>query len=465
MAKNNQNRREDREKELYTILKKKRFRVHFIGIGGVSMYGLALLSFGMGAYVSGSDRLPSERVAALSARGIPVFTGHSPENIGEAEIVVYSHAISADNPELVFAKESGRVTVSRAEYLGAVMLGYKNRIGISGSHGKSTTTAMLNAVFEGAERAPTTLSGALLDGGEPFLAGGNEVLIYEACEYKDSFLSFSPTVAVAINLEMDHPDYFENIAHLRDSFTKALSRATSFALISLDDENLKKIIPAVKKKTKVITFGIDPSADYSYFINSFTEYGFVFTVNYKGRREEFRLNVPGVHNVANAAAAIAIALEYGIPSPCVSLAIENFSGIPRRLEYIGNRGGRAIYYDYAHHPTEISAAISALKLLSKDTLTVVFKPHTYSRTECLWEDFCSSLSMADRVIVTDIFPAREEPIEGINSKRLAADIGDIAEYSSDAEVVFRLDAQHSKGAVVLMGAGDLENIKYDVLNK
>ncbi len=466
MSKNNQNQRpSDREKQLHALLKKTHLRIHFIGIGGVSMYGLACLAKSMGADVSGSDISSVDRIRELSMHGIPVFRDHRSENIGEAELVVYSHAISEDNPELGFARESGILTVSRAEYLGAIMLLYKTKIGVSGTHGKSTTTAMLGHIFEFAWAAPTVLSGSDLPSGEPMKIGGKDNLIYEACEYKNSFLSFSPSVAIALNLEFDHPDYFADLAELKTSFVKALARATKFALISDDDENLKSITAQIKKKTKVVTFGTKPSADYSYFINSFTDTGYDFTVTHLGKKHKFSLNILGTHNVTNAVAAIAAALELGFDADIIARAVESFSGIPRRLELVGNRHGRAIYYDYAHHPTEISASISTLKLALGDTLTVVFKPHTYTRTASLWEDFCSALSLADKVIITDIYPAREQPIDGVNSRRLAEDIGDIAEYASDTEVIDIIDAQHTRGAIVLMGAGELENVKYDVLNR
>ena len=467
MPKNNQNGRTSVEKEklLHAILRKKRYRVHFVGIGGVSMYALAVLAKNTGADVSGSDTNICERVRKLQEMGITVFCGHSSENPGEAELVVYSHAISDANPELREAERRGILCVSRAEYMGAMMLSYRTRIGVSGSHGKSTTTAMLEHIFTYAGRNPSVLSGSELESGEPYRDGGRDMLIYEACEYRDSFLSFSPSVAVALNLELDHTDYFENIQSLRASFVKALARATSFALVRADDENLAKIIPEIKKKTKTITFGEDTRCDYSYFINSFCNDGFVFTLTHFGIDIKYKLNLLGVHNVSNAVAAIIVALEMGIAVDVTIEAVESFCGIARRLEYIGTRYGKPIYYDYAHHPTEISASITALKLALKEPLTVVFKPHTFSRTASLWDDFCTALALADRVIVTDIYPAREEPIDGINSKRLAEAIGSTAEYSPDSEVAFKLNEQTHRSAVVLMGAGDMEDIKYEVLNK
>lgn len=468
MSNSNPNARKNKpsSESLRSILKRGPLKVHFVGIGGVSMYSLAILTVKMGHNVSGSDIFRGERSYDLVLRGVSVFTEHSADCVKDRDLVVYSHAVSNDNPELVEAERLGIPTFSRAEYLGELMLGYKNKIGVSGTHGKSTTVAMLERIFTSAGTNPTVLSGAKLESGSPIREGDNSALIYEACEYKDSFLSFSPSVSVALNLELDHPDYFADIYALRSSFTKALSRATGFAVINIDDENLEKILPQIKKRTRAVTFGQSDTADYSYFISSFEDGYLGFTLYHFAREiETFRLSVPGVHNVSNAVAAIVVALEYGIPIDIIKEAIAGFSGIERRLEYIGERGAKKIYYDYAHHPTEIAAAINTIRLMSQGPITVVFKPHTYSRTAELWESFCSSLSLADRVIVTDIYPARENAIEGVNSKRLAEDIGSFAEYSPDSEVAERLDLQHGKGVVVLMGAGDLDNVKYDILNK
>ncbi len=461
----NQKKKNQKSESLRSLLKRPALHVHFVGIGGVSMYSLAVLSEKNGYTVSGSDMFINERCRLLSLSGIPVFTGHSEDNIGSSELIVYSHAISEDNPERIAAKERGVPQVSRAEYLGELMLKYRERIGVSGTHGKSTTVAILERIFTSSGRNPTVLSGAELESGSPIRDGG-ETLIYEACEYRESFLSFSPSVSLALNLELDHTDCYGNIQELGVAFVKALSRASRLAIINLDDENLKKIYPEINKKTEVVTFGQGAGCEYGYFINSFNEKGYSFSLSHFGSEiGKFELNILGVHNVTNAVAAIVLALECGVPLEQVRGAVAAFSGISRRLECIGNRHGRKIYYDYAHHPTEISAGINTLKMLYKEPLTVVFKPHTFTRTLSLWEDFCNSLSLADRVLLTDIYPAREKPIEGINSRRLAEDIGLNAEYCPDPEVVGRLDSQHIKGPVVLMGAGDLDAVKYDIFNK
>ncbi len=437
--------------------------LHFVGVGGVSMYSLARVALRLGATVTGSDRIVSPRTKELSLRGVKIFIGHDGSNVNGAHLVVYSHAISERNSELLAAANLGIPTISRAELLGALMLDYKTRIGISGTHGKSTTVSILDAILSAAMTQPTTLSGAELQHGEPMRIGRGEILIYEACEYRDSFLSFSPSIAVALNLELDHTDYFPDIKAMRRSYIKALSKATGFALVNLDDEHLSEIIPELR--CKVVTFGQGERADWRYLITAFLDDGVEFTLYHHGAKIcKLRMNIPGVHNALDAAAAAAIALELGIPSGVVSDALETFRGVPRRLEPVGNHLGRRVFYDYAHHPTEIIAGINTLKLLTGDMITVVFKPHTFTRTEALWAEFSSALSLADHIVLTDIYPAREKPIPGITSRRLAADIGERAIYAADHEVTQIVD-EFTQGAIVVMGAGDTENIKNDLISK
>ena len=442
------------------ISKNKERLVHFIGVGGVSMYSLARLTHLFGATISGSDRDESTRLQELRLLGARINVGHSEDNVRGADLVVFSQAIGMDNPEILYATRHGIPIVSRAEYLGALMLDYSTRIGISGSHGKSTTTAMLDLIFSHAGVDPTVLSGSELPIGSPFRVGSKGAMIYEACEYKDSFLRFTPTISVALNLELDHTDYFADINALKLSFKRALDRADDFALVNCDDENLRSIINDIK--TKVITFGSSEGSDYRYSITAFRDGGFDFTVSRFGNvLGHFELNVPGAFNVSNATAAIAVAIEYGIDVCLIREAIGSYSGIAGRLEYIGKRYGRPVFYDYAHHPTEISASINALKIYTRQPLTVVFKPHTFSRTKSLWREFCDSLSLADHLIITDIFPARESPIEGISSERLAADIYN-ALYCPDEHILSAIDL-YTQGTIVLMGAGNYDKIKKEIL--
>lgn len=443
------------------ISRDKSKRIHFIGVGGVSMYSLARLTHQLGASVSGSDREENLRTNELSLLGSDISIGHLPENTEGADLVVYSSAVSDRNPELARAREQGIPAVSRAEYLGALMLDYSGCIGVSGSHGKSTTVAMLDNVFTHARVNPTVLSGAELPTGQPFKIGSRGLLIYEACEYKDSFLKFSPTISIGLNLELDHTDYFESLDQLKRSFTKALGRAKRFALINGDDVNLRSIIP--KLRCNIITFGSGEKNDYRYSITSFREGGFDFTVSRFGSViGEFSLNIPGAFNVHNATAAIVAALEYGIDVESISESISLYRGIACRLQLIGHRFGRPVFCDYAHHPTEIAASINALKMHTGRPLTVVFKPHTFSRTAAFWGEFCSSLSLADYAVITDIYPAREDPMEGITASRLAEDIGSGAIYSTDENIINTVDT-HTEGSIVLMGAGDFGRTKETIL--
>ena len=430
--------------------------IHFIGVGGVSMYSLARLALNYKCKVSGSDTAETKRTAALRDMGAKIFIGHSADNINGADLVVYTLAISEDNPELLSAKERGIPVVTRASFLGALMLNYRSRIGVSGSHGKSTTVAMLDTIFTHAGREPSVLSGADLSVGEPHKLGSKDTLIYEACEYKDSFLRFSPTVAVALNLDFDHTDYFSDIRALRESFIKALSRAKK-AIVNYDDENLYKIIKKIK--TKVITFGQGEEPDYRYRIVGFHDNGYDFVLS-RGEKliGSFRINVPGVFNVSNAAAAIIAALESGVSADLIIDGLSGFSGISRRLERIGDRYGRPVFYDYAHHPTEIRCVINTVRLLLGDSVTVIFKPHTYTRTRSLWDGFVSSLSTADYSVLLDVYPARETEIEGVNSERLAREIGKHSVYLTERELLSHID-KSTYGAIIIMGAGDMEEIK------
>ena len=440
---------------------RKGHKIHFVGIGGVSMYSLARLAKFLGATVSGSDRESSSRTDTLSSIGIEISIGHKAENINDAHLVVYSHAIDEDNPELVYAEGHNIPTVSRAEYLGAIMLEYRSRIGVSGSHGKSTTTAILDAIFAHAGAGSTTLSGADLPTGDPLRIGSRDLLVYEACEYRDSFLRFTPTVAVGLNLELDHTDYFPDIEALRNSFLRAFNRAVELVILSGDDPNFKKIIPKIS--TKVITFGRSMGNTYRYDIIGFREGNFLFDLyKFENKIGSFELHLPGAFNVHNATAAIVTALEFGIDVDRIYEAISAFRGIPRRLELIGQVLGRDVYYDYAHHPTEIGASITAIRGLNCGEITVLFKPHTYSRTKSLWDDLCRALSLADHVVLTDIYAAREEPIRGITSENLARDIGESAAYINDSEAVEYI-MKKTRGAIVLMGAGDLAEIKNQLI--
>jgi len=451
------------QKEIRAILSDPSAVIHFVGIGGVSTSSLASLLLARGYRVSGSDNQLSPRLESLRSSGAAIHAGHDPGFVRGSSLVVYSHAISQKNPELIAAHTLGIPSVSRSELLGALMLDYPERIGVSGTHGKSTVTAMLDSILSLASQDPTTLCGADLTCGSPLRMGGDGILLYEACEYKDSFLDFHPTVAVGLNIEYDHADYFPDLDSLCRSFIKAFSSDLRFCVLNADDAGIDSIIPYVTSRS--VTFGRDHTNDYTYKINGFTDHGYGFSLERAGR-ELFRTELPmiGIHNVYNATAAAVTAIELGVDPMICADALAGFRGIGRRLQRVGERRGRPVYYDYAHHPTEIKVGINALRMSTHGPITVIFQPHTYSRTKALWQDFVRALSLADRVILTDIYPAREDPIEGVSSRALAESIGECATFSSLYDLNRVIDAS-ADGAIVVMGAGDMEAIRNITLER
>ena len=366
------------------------------------------------------------------------------------ELVVYSLAVPKDNPELLSAREAGITVVSRPELLGALVSEHAISVGVAGSHGKSTTTAMLGGVLS--SLSPTVICGAEHKEGRASLTGDGSVAVYEACEYRDAFLSTRPTVALLLNLELDHTDYFNNIDALRSSFIRFCA-SSQLTVYNADDENLALI--SGKIEGRAVSFGASSGADYRYDIDGIGD-STRFTVYKKGSRlGAFRLGVMGCFNVQNAVGAIAVASELGVSVGEIERGIASFRGLHRRLEKIGELAGAPVLYDYAHHPSEIFAGISAVRASGKERVTVVFRPHTYTRTKSLWDGFVSALSLADRVILTDVFPAREEAIPGIDSSRLAEAIGERAEYAESPGRVLELLRSSSQDTVILMGAGEL----------
>lgn len=450
-----------KREEIIGILESGKIKIHFVGVGGVGMYSLCLLTHSLGYEVSGSDREDSELCRELISHGCKVSIGHSAAAAFGAGMLVYSLAVSEDNPELLYAESAGIKAVSRAEYLGAVMTVYKARIGISGSHGKSTTTAMISRIFDEAGRMPTTLLGARFVGGSPLTLGERDYLIYESCEYKDSFLRFSPTVALFTNLEYDHVDYFKSFDALADSFLIALQSAPR-AIVNLDDENLRALIPKLKRRP--LTFGESCEADVRGVITHRGKGYYNLEIYYTGVRFSVNMAAPGRYNAKNALAAAAVSLECGIPHTDIKSALECFSGIERRLEVIGERDGRRVYYDYAHHPTEIRCAIEAVREAEEGKICVIFKPHTYSRTAEFLSEFAKALSLADEVMLCEISAIREEKIKGVSSERLCGLIGTGACVVNDREVGEKIKNSDAR-AVIIMGAANLDIVKRDIIGK
>lgn len=430
-------------------------KIHFVGAGGAGMCSLVRISAHLGAECTGSDREVGENLTALANEGIKIILGHRGENVSGAELVVSSLAISDDNPELVAARENGIPCVTRPEFLGYLNLLYRERVAVAGTHGKSTTVAMLDAILVRAGKDPTVLSGARLIDGVPTRIGGRNLMLYEACEYKDAFLYTNPTAVIVTNVEMDHPDYFLETDHLKRSFIKFCNSATSFVLLNQDDPQSESVLGKISPRC--VTFGSSESSVYRYSLVGFCDGKYKFKMYCRGASMgEFSLPTLGVFNVSNAVAAIACATELGVDTDHTRAALAEFYGISRRLEYIGRFESCHVFYDYAHHPTEINCGITALKSEFANELTVVFKPHTFTRTRALWDDFVGALRGADCVILTDIYPAREDPIPHVTAERLAEDIGETAVYSKDCDVVRHLSG--STGVIAVMGAGDVTEI-------
>ena len=428
-------------------------RIHFVGIGGVSMRGLAAAAALSGHRVSGSDR--DARALELEKLGISVSVGHTEGESAGADLVVRTHAVSDGCPAIVGARARGITVVSRAEYLGALMMGYNFRIGVSGSHGKSTVTAMLGEIYTSADKNPTVFAGANLRSGRPYILGGRDILIAEACEYRNSFLSFLFDTALILNIEFDHPDFFQSPESLERSFF-SFAEQTGKAIVNIDSPTCEKLFFGLK--TRKISFSMLRDADYRYKITRGARGARAITVYRRSRRIlRANLSVFGDFNATNAAAAAVAAFEGGLGGEEIKRGIEGFLGVSRRLELIGLLGGFAVYYDYAHHPTEIAAAIGAVREMTGGEVTVVFKPHTFTRTRALYSDFVSALRLADRAVICEIFGARESAIEGVSGEALAEDVGKGAVAVKDSEILSVLPHLAS-GSIILMGAGDFGDL-------
>ncbi len=435
-------------------------RTYFIGIGGISMSSLALMAKSNGCEVAGYDRTESAMTHRLEKAGITVHYTYSPDNALGMDLAVYTSAIRPDDPEFLRVKELGIPTMTRAEYLGQLMLGYKTRIGVAGMHGKSTTTSMLASIYLADEALdPTVIVGAELTAlGGAFRIGGQDSFLFEACEYTDSFLSFYPTTAVVLNIEMDHVDYFRSMEQIIRSFRRYLSIAER-AVVNGDDANVRKALDGYTGE--VVTYGLGEGNRYR-------------AVNIEGAKPSFdlvrdgetvgrvSLGVHGRHNVWNALAALAASMENGIPFETAKRGLAAFCGTKRRFELRGHLGGTdggaEVYDDYAHHPTEIRATLKTAREYAAERggrLRVIYQPHTYSRTFGLYDDFRKAFADADEVIFADIYAAREENLWGVSSKQLALDAGGLY-FPSLAEIAaYVKNAASPQDVIVVMGAGDI----------
>ncbi|MFI3209919.1 MAG: UDP-N-acetylmuramate--L-alanine ligase [Peptostreptococcaceae bacterium] len=442
-------------------------KIHFIGIGGISMSALANICLNKGYEVSGSDSNESYLIDDLRNQGALISIGHKKENItDDIDMVVYTAAISEDNEEFLATKEKNKLTVNRAAFLGHIMREYKNPIAVSGTHGKTSTTSMLSTIFEYADLDPTILVGGNLSviGGNVKI-GSSENFITEACEYVDSFLNFNPKISIVLNVEEDHLDYFSGLSEIKASFNKfgKLLPKDGYFIINGDDANTKDILHDVK--ATIIRYGTNSDNDAIISDVTFDENGFGnfrITLNNKDLGL-FDILVPGIHNIFNATGAILAALSSNIELETIRENIKKYSGVGRRFEVKGKYNNALVVDDYAHHPTELKATLSAAKKLKKNTLWCVFEPHTYTRTKSLLNEFSESFYGADKVIITDIYAARELNPGDIHSKDLVEKLYqnnvDVTYISSYEDIEKHLRENLSENDLIITaGAGPIFNV-------
>ena len=428
--------------------------IHLIGIGGVSMRPLGLVLRGMGMEVTGSDMNASVSTAELISKGITVHIGHSAENIKGADCIIRTAAAHNDNPEIAAARAQGIPVFERAQAWGLIMRAYKNAICVAGTHGKTTTTAMLTHIFMAAEKDPTVMLGgylSLLNAGHR--VGQGDTVIMESCEYCDSFLNFYPTVAIINNIEADHLDYFKDLAAVERSFRKfaALVPRTGFVIANGDDKNTEDTLADIRH----ITFGLDPARDI-HAVNLADDYR-SFDIIAGGRPyAHVDLQVYGLHNVYNALAAAAASYVMGIDGSFVTKGLATFKGAGRRMEFKGRYNGADIYDDYAHHPGELHALIDAVRMMGYKRIVMAFQPHTYTRTKALFDDFVQELKRVDVAVLAEIYAAREQNTIGISSRQLAAQIPGAQFFETLPEVSAYLGSIAREGDIILtVGAGDI----------
>ena len=427
-------------------------RVHLVGIGGVSMRPLGLVLKGMGLEVTGSDMSASASTDELVAQGIHVYIGHQAENVEGATCVIRTAAVHNDNPEIAAARAAGIPVFERAQAWGVIMQAYKNAVCISGTHGKTTTTSMVTHILMEAQMDPTVMIGGYL----PLLHAGHRVgngdtIVLESCEYCDSFLNFFPTLAVVLNIEEDHLDYFKDLQAIEHSFHSFAEMATAGILANGDDQNTLDAMEGLK----YITFGID-ARDTIHGENYSTDWR-EFDVVCNGEHYcHLDLQVVGRHNALNALAAAGTAWMLGIPGDVVAAGLARFTGAGRRMEFKGKFNGADIYDDYAHHPGELAATIEAVRSMGYNRVVVAFQPHTYTRTTALFDDFVRELQKPDQVVLAEIYAARERNTTGISSMDLVEKIPGAVYCETLPQVTEYLRQIAQEGDVILtVGAGDI----------
>ncbi len=456
---------------MYQIDFNKPIHIHFIGIGGISMSGLAKLLNSRGFTISGSDWHSSDLTKELEALGIQVFIGQQKENItNDIDLVVYTAAVKEDNEEFLATIEANIPLMPRSILLGQIMKQYPHAVGIAGTHGKTTTTSLLSALLLAGELDPTISVGGVLN-----LIGGNlrighsDYFVAEACEYTNTFLSLSPTDTIILNIEEDHLDFFKDLAEIRESFANYIALVPEHGTTYINGEIDDYLTVCKKASCHIESYGISEEnpSPYTYTATNIVyntagcaSFDFIANNQNLGR---VQLGLVGRHNVSNSLPAIALALKYGVPMETIQTALPQFHGTKRRFEYKGTKNGFLIYDDYAHHPTEIRATLTSAKQCDHARIITVFQPHTYTRTKALFHEFADALSLSDVIIMAEIYAARETDTLGVSSKALAEEIAkkgkEVYHFETFSEIEKFLLTFCSEGDLLItMGAGDIVSV-------
>ncbi|MCX5802195.1 MAG: UDP-N-acetylmuramate--L-alanine ligase [Proteobacteria bacterium] len=439
-------------------------RVHFVGIGGIGMSGIAEVLLNLGFKITGSDLRKTETTERLEQLGAQIFYGHREENVHYVDVVVVSSAVKSDNPEVQKAREFFIPVIQRAEML-AELMRIKYSVAVAGAHGKTTTTSLISSVLGQAGIDPTCVIGGKLNSlGSNAKLGSSKFLVAEADESDGTFLLLFPTIAVVTNIDLEHLDFYKDIHEIKNAFLTFLNKVPFYGLdiICIDNSNIQSLIPQLKRR--YMTYGLSKQADLRAENINYKGVKTSFKVIYKGEDlGDIDLSLPGIHNVVNALAACGVGIELDIPFETIKEALKGFSGIQRRLE-IKWDGSIKLIDDYGHHPTEIRATLLAIRKMWKGRIVVVFQPHRYTRTKALMHEFVTSFNEADVLIVTEIYPASEEKIEGVTGKVLSEKI----RASGHKNVMFALTKEDaadkvlklakSGDVVITLGAGDIYKI-------
>ncbi len=446
--------------------------IHFVGIGGIGMSGIAEVLVNLGYQVSGSDLQESDLTQRLASMGARVFYGHRQSNLHDADVVVTSTAVKADNPEVLEAHYRSIPVIPRAEML-AELLKMKFSIAVSGMHGKTTTTSMIATLLAHGGLDPTVvIGGKLASIGSNARLGNGEVIVAEADESDGSFLKLGPSIAVITNIDREHLDYYRDIQDIKEAFQKFANLVPFYGstILCMDDEHVRDILPGIKRRT--ITYGITRAADYQARNISFAGASSRYDVYYRGEKlGDIQMNVPGLFNVYNSMAAIAVGRELDMDYSTIHEGLKTFVGVHRRLEVKGRVKDIIVVDDYGHHPTEIVATLAAAKQVWKDRLIVVFQPHRYTRTRALFKEFLTAFYDADVLVIMDIYAASEAPIEGVSSQNLFEGIQNKGHKhvkylaGPDRVVDYLLETARPGDIIITQGAGNVWRVGEEFLKK